>query len=140
MIVGFMLAILLTRPYIKGSSFYRVIYFAPVPIAPVISGIIWSWIYHPEWGLINTFLRTIGLGFLAQRWLGNIHTAMLAIITASVWSYYGYCMVVFIAGLYTYWLAFEVDEVGYGATAAIGLTIIVAAASFVFISIRERMD
>ena len=50
-----------------GSMVYRTIYFLPVVLSPVVIGIIWSWIYNPLFGLLNTGLRDDRPGLLGHR-------------------------------------------------------------------------
>src|SRR5690606_3092854 len=50
-------------------------------------------------GIINTTLENIGLGFLTQPWLGNENTVLTALVIAGSWTYYGFCMVIFLAAM-----------------------------------------
>ena len=62
-------AYLLVSPYAKGKTVARVIFFMPYVLPGVAIGIVWGWIYDPVNGLLNQFLRNIGLGSLARGWL-----------------------------------------------------------------------
>lgn len=97
--VGLLLAILLSSQLIKYKLIFRVTFFMPVIVSLVAVGIVWNWIYHPDFGIINTILREIGLDILTKAWLGNEHTVLPALIIAGSWTYYGFCMVVFVAAL-----------------------------------------
>jgi raffinose/stachyose/melibiose transport system permease protein len=97
--IGLILAILISTKGIKFRLFFRVTYFMPVIVSLVAVGIIWNWIYHPEFGVINEFLRAIGLGQLAPAWLGDEDTVLPALIIAGSWTYYGFCMVIFLAAI-----------------------------------------
>jgi ABC-type sugar transport system permease subunit len=97
-VVGLVLAVMLwSGP--RGSMAYRTIYFLPVILSPVVIGVIWAWIYNPLFGLLNTGLRTVGLGGLAIGWLGEPETALYAVLATAIWSYFGFCIVVLFAGL-----------------------------------------
>ena len=96
--IGIILAVMLWSNA-RGSMVYRTIYFLPVVLSPVVIGIIWSWIYNPLFGLLNTGLRTIGLGSWAVGWLGESETALYAVLVTAIWSYLGFCIVVLFAGL-----------------------------------------
>jgi raffinose/stachyose/melibiose transport system permease protein len=97
--IGLILAVLISTKGIKFRLFFRVTYFMPVIVSLVAVGIIWNWIYHPEFGVINEFLRAIGLGQLAPAWLGDEDTVLPSLIIAGSWTYYGFCMVIFLAAI-----------------------------------------
>jgi raffinose/stachyose/melibiose transport system permease protein len=96
--IGLFLGLLLWHG-VRGMVFFRIVYFLPVVLAPVAVGIIWTWIYNPQFGPINTVLKEVGLGFLAKGWLGDPDVALPALIAAGVWGYFGFCFVVIMAGL-----------------------------------------
>ncbi len=96
--IGLFLGVLLWRG-VRGMVFFRTVYFLPVVLAPVAVGIIWKWIYNPQFGPINTTLKSLGLKFLAKGWLGDPYVALPALIFAGVWGYFGFCFVVIMAGL-----------------------------------------
>lgn len=97
--VGFILAVLLASHLVKRKVVFRVTYFMPHILSLVAVGIVWNWIYHPAFGVINAFFRSIGLDSLAMPWLGNEHTVLPSLIVAGSWTYYGFCMVIFIAAI-----------------------------------------
>ena len=67
-----------------------------LPIAVV--GLMFTFIYNPEMGLINSFLRAIGLDSLTHVWLQEKETAMVCIIIAAVWKSVRYCYAVMLCG------------------------------------------
>ena len=81
------------------ADFYRVVYFFPQVMAVAIIGVLWSFIFHPNIGLLNGFLRSIGLGGLQRTWLGDERTALWAVAAVVVWQAVGFYMVLFIAGI-----------------------------------------
>ncbi len=89
-------AILLNQK-IKLRGFYRVLYFLPVVTSLNAVSVVWKWIYHPTYGLLNAFLKKIGLP--PVDWLGDPRFAMPAIILMSVWKNMGYNVVIFLAAL-----------------------------------------
>ena len=97
-LVGLCVAVLLWSGA-RGSMVYRTIYFLPMVLSPVVVAVIWSWIYNPLFGLLNTALRAVGLGDLATGWLGEPSTALYAVLATAIWSYLGFCIVVLYAGL-----------------------------------------
>jgi multiple sugar transport system permease protein len=82
---------------IRFRSFYRVLFFMPVLTMPVAIGTIWKWLYDPEFGPINGFLRQLGLP--RPEWLSNPRTAVIAVVVVLLWSGIGYDMIIFLAGL-----------------------------------------
>lgn len=97
-VVGLPLAVILWSG-VKGFQVFRIIYFMPIVLSAVVVGIIWGWIYNPVFGIANEFLRIIGLNSLTRAWLGDSSTALPALIIASAWHYYGFCVIIFLAGL-----------------------------------------
>jgi N-acetylglucosamine transport system permease protein len=83
----------------RGAGFYRVIFFFPQVISAVIVGILWSYVYHPNVGLLNGVLGAVGLGSLERAWLGNPTTILWAIVAVAVWSSVGFYMVIYIASM-----------------------------------------
>ena len=84
---------------IKGASFYRVVFFFPQVISAVIVGMLWSYVYNPNIGLLNAGLGAVGLDSLERAWLGNPTTILWAIVAVLVWSSVGFYMVIYIASM-----------------------------------------
>lgn len=97
-VIGLFLGVLLWHG-VRGMIVFRTVYFMPVVLSGVVIAIIWNWIYHPLSGVVNELLRFIGLGHLGRGWLGDMTWALPALIIAAIWSYYGFCFVVIMAGL-----------------------------------------
>ncbi len=95
---GLSLAMVLNRK-VRGSTFFKASFFMPMVLSLVVAGLVWSWLYNPAHGLINTVLRGIGLPQLARGWLANASTVMESIIAVGVWRQVGYVMVFYLAGL-----------------------------------------
>jgi multiple sugar transport system permease protein len=95
-----LLLALLVNQGLKGQSFFRTMYFAPVVTSMVVVSIVWRFLYDPNNGLINEMISTLTLGTVGPiNWLGNPSIAMWAIIIMSVWQGVGMQMMLFIAGL-----------------------------------------
>ena len=73
----------------------RAIYFVPSAISLTVAGLLFYFIYEPNLGLLNHALDAVGLGALAQPWLGQESTAMMAIIVMSQWQGFGYSTLLF---------------------------------------------
>ncbi len=81
------------------SNLYKSLFYLPISLALAVIGQIWLWIYQPNWGLVNTVLRGIGLGDIAQAWLAKPQYVLLAVILAWAWQQTALSMVIFLAGL-----------------------------------------
>jgi raffinose/stachyose/melibiose transport system permease protein len=97
--IALMLALLLSRGLKRFFNFHRVIIYLPAIIPMLVVGIVFKSILHPTTGVLNEFLRGIGLNFLAQRWLTNPDIALYSVIFVDTWKGVGFIMVIFIAGL-----------------------------------------
>jgi ABC-type sugar transport system permease subunit len=98
MVLGFGLAILLNQR-LPGRAIFRTALFLPVVLSFVVVGLMWNWIYDYNSGLVNTGLGAIGLGNLKEAWLGNVSFALAALIIVDIWKWFGFHMVIFLAGL-----------------------------------------
>ncbi len=90
-------AVLVNAKLVRFKPLFRSAFFAPWVTTLVAVAIVWRYIYHPQYGLVNAGLGHFGIGPID--WLGNPRWAMPAIILLSVWKNFGYNMLVFLAGL-----------------------------------------
>ena len=81
------------------NTLYKSLFYLPICLSPIIIGIIWVWLYSPKLGIVNLFLRSIGLDHIATAWLANPNTALFAVFVAWAWQQTGLNMVIFLAGL-----------------------------------------
>ncbi|MCJ7695092.1 MAG: sugar ABC transporter permease [Anaerolineaceae bacterium] len=96
--VPLLVAVLLNSG-IKGSTFFRTAYFMPVIISMAISGMLWSMIYEPNFGVLNEMLRAVGLDKLTRFWLAEKWTVIPSLVLVSVWQSLGFYLVIYFAGL-----------------------------------------
>ena len=89
------LAMLLNKAW--GKMFYRAVFFLPPIVTSVGIAVVWSWIYQPQFGILNMILRFFGIE--GKEWLRDPSTAMGAVIVMSIWWGLGYNIVLFLAGL-----------------------------------------
>ncbi len=111
-VLGLVLALLLTKS-IKFLNFHRGIMFMPSVLSTLIIGMIFKSILDPSGGLLNTFLRSVGLGFLAGKWLVTSELAFGSVMAVDIWRGTGYIMTILIAGILsistTYYEAASID-------------------------------
>jgi len=90
-------ALLLHAPATRFRAFFRTALFAPVVTTLVAVAVIWRYLFHTRYGLVNWMLGHLGIAPID--WLGDPHWAMPTIILLAVWKNFGYNMVIFLAGL-----------------------------------------
>ncbi|MGO2658167.1 carbohydrate ABC transporter permease [Mycetocola reblochoni] len=83
----------------RVSSIMRAMFYLPQILPIAVAGVLWKWIYQPEYGVGNSILDSIGLGALRQNWLGDSDTAIWAVVNVLIWLQIGYTVVLFMAGL-----------------------------------------
>lgn len=98
-VLAILFATLLTRENFKGKNFFRVIFYIPNILNIVIIAGIFSAIYAPSNGLLNSFLSMIGLDSLCRQWMGDPEIIIFSIIGALVWQAIGYYMVMYMASM-----------------------------------------
>ncbi|HUP65131.1 MAG TPA: sugar ABC transporter permease [Thermoanaerobaculia bacterium] len=90
-------ALLLNSRLARWRSLFRTIFFAPVVTTIVAVAIVFRYLFHARFGMINYGLAAVGAG--PVDWMGDARWAMPAIIILAVWKNFGYTMIIFIAGL-----------------------------------------
>ena len=98
-LIGLALASLLGRGKLPGLNFFRTILFLPQVISMVVVGVIWRWIFNPTFGPLNLALNALGLQHLTRAWLGDFTLALPAVGSIATWVEYGFCMILFLAGM-----------------------------------------
>jgi multiple sugar transport system permease protein len=96
MMISLFIAILMNRN-IRGINLLRTIFFLPSVASFVAVALVWQWMYHPEFGLLNYLLSFLGIARIG--WLTEPSLALLSIMVLSIWMGIGYQMVIFLAGL-----------------------------------------
>ncbi len=99
LVIGTGLAGFIYRLGRREGAIYRLILFMPVMLPVAIIGLLFTFMYNPEMGLINQLLRTIGLGSWAQAWLENPDTVLLSIIIVGIWRLTGLTMMLVFAAM-----------------------------------------
>ncbi|MDN4614095.1 sugar ABC transporter permease [Leifsonia sp. F6_8S_P_1B] len=89
---------LLVNSRVRGTTFFRTVYFLPVVTSIVVVSMLWLFLYQKD-GLINVLLSKAGIQ--GPDWLGDPHWALFAIILMSAWQAMGFHMIIWLAGLQT---------------------------------------
>lgn len=100
LVLGLALAVLLNEQ-LKARGLYRSIALIPYIVPSVAAALIWRWMYDGSAGIVNAVLLRIGVIDSYQQWLGEISTALPAVIIESVWKGTPFVMILLLAGLQT---------------------------------------
>ncbi|AEH51449.1 carbohydrate ABC transporter permease [Pseudothermotoga thermarum] len=96
--IGLLFAMLMDQKY-PGQRVFKSLVYLPMALSFVVIGQIWSWILEPRSGVLNVFLRAVGLGSFAKAWLSDPQVVTYALILAALWRQIPYAMILFLAGL-----------------------------------------
>lgn len=99
LLAGSFLMALLMNVSFRGNAFFKMVVFAPYVIAPIIIGIIWGYILNPNYGLVNSVLRSLGLDVLAIEWIGGTKWSPLALAIVFTWQVLGFHATIFLSGI-----------------------------------------
>jgi multiple sugar transport system permease protein len=95
-LIAFGLALLVSR-VARLQWLFRLAFFAPYVLPVSVIVLIWNWLYQPGFGLINSYLTSLGLSEV--NWLGQPVVAMISVVIATVWWTVGFNFVLYLAGL-----------------------------------------
>ncbi|MBP1861777.1 carbohydrate ABC transporter permease [Rhizobium herbae] len=88
---------LLVNQKIRGMRFLKSLFFIPLVLASVAVGVVFSWVYTPQFGLLAIIFRFFGA--TAPAVLSDEHFVTFAVVTAALWPQTAFCMVLYLAGL-----------------------------------------
>jgi raffinose/stachyose/melibiose transport system permease protein len=97
MLLGLFVAQILNREF-KGRIVFRALFYYPAILSLTAVGLIWVWMYNPQLGLMNSFLKALGVQQTVS-WLGNMDIALYSVFAADVWMSLGFAMVLFLGGM-----------------------------------------
>ncbi|OGC02193.1 sugar ABC transporter permease [candidate division KSB1 bacterium RBG_16_48_16] len=97
--VAFFAALALNSKWLHFRSAFRLALFMPVVTTLVAVAVVWRYLYHPRFGVVNYLLSFLGVAPID--WLGDPNWALPALIVLAVWKNFGYYMMIFLAGLQT---------------------------------------
>lgn len=96
--IAFALAYIIFRK-VKGAQFFKIAFFLPRLLSIIVVGFMWKLILNPNSGVLNAFLKKIGLSSWAHAWLGDPDTALPAVVLINCWFAIGFFMLILLAGL-----------------------------------------
>lgn len=96
--IGLGLAVLLHR-VTRLRRFFQTMYTLPYLVSPLVIGYLWSLMLSPLFGPVNAVLKAVGLGELAQPWLGNPQTAIWVVVIVTAWQWIGFPVLLYGAAL-----------------------------------------
>jgi N-acetylglucosamine transport system permease protein len=116
MLLATFFAVALTRFGIKGSGFFRAIFFIPNVISVVVIGVLWNFIYNPQIGFLNAFLSLFTKEKVDITWLGFPEHTIWMLLPPTIWAGIGFYMILMIAAIVniptSYYEAANIDGAG----------------------------
>jgi multiple sugar transport system permease protein/sn-glycerol 3-phosphate transport system permease protein len=95
-VIALLLALLMNKK-LPGIGIFRTLFVVPWMATPVAMGIVWQWIFSPQYGSLNTFLAFFGIH--GPAWLTSLGLALPSVAAVNIWQYVGYNMLFFLAGV-----------------------------------------
>lgn len=116
LVLSLFFAVCLTRLKLKHSGFFRIVFFFPNTLSIIVVGVLWMFIFNPNFGLLQGILNAVGLQSWVVNWLGDQKYVLGALVAPQAWMYIGFYMVLFIAAIQnipeTYFEAATLDGAG----------------------------
>lgn len=97
--IGLLIALILHRRGPRTRDILQTAFFIPMILSSAVIAVLFIQVYAPQFGLLNTILRAVGLESLAKPWLGDPSTALLAVVAVIGWQFVGLYMLIFMAAL-----------------------------------------
>lgn len=97
--IALLIAFLMTIRRLRFKAFHRAVIFFPVVMAPVVVGYVWRFIYNSNYGLLNTFLTSIGKASWIKSWLDDSSIVLRSVAVPVVWQYIGLYMVLLMSAI-----------------------------------------
>lgn len=112
-ILSLFFAVVITRGRFREAKVYRSLFFCTYVLPESAVAILWSFIFNPNIGPINSLLEAVGLEQLTRAWLGDPATALGAVMVPTIWTSVGFFMVLFVSGIQnipqSYYEAAQID-------------------------------
>ncbi len=115
--ISLLLALIMDRQSESVKRFFKASSVFPAILSVTVIAQMWIAIYEPQWGLVNSILRAVGLDGLALEWLSDERTVVISITVAFLWQYIGLNALLFYTGIKaipkTYYEAAVIDGAGF---------------------------
>lgn len=95
--LGLLLASLLNRKNLKARRFFRSCLILPLAVTPIVVGVLWKFILHPRYGVLNYFLSLLGLPSI--EWIADPRFALISVMMVDIWAWTPFMVLVLYAGL-----------------------------------------
>ncbi|MHB8063223.1 MAG: carbohydrate ABC transporter permease [Ruminiclostridium sp.] len=96
--ISLILAVILSKE-IKGHKFFRSAFFLPQILSTVVVALIWSFVYNPQFGLLNSMLKSLGLEEFIRLWLADRSIAIFSVLVVNAWYYIGLIMIILLSAI-----------------------------------------
>jgi raffinose/stachyose/melibiose transport system permease protein len=97
--LAMILALILVRGQLRFQRFFRTLFFLPYVFSEIIAAYIWLYVYNPRGGLLNEFLVLFDPEYAGTAWLTDLDTVLFAIFMVLTWKFFGFHMLLYMAGL-----------------------------------------
>lgn len=97
--LAMMLALIVQKSDFPLAVLFRTVFFLPFVMSEIVTGVLWQFIYHPQYGLVNYVIQLFNPGAERLALLANPDTVLAAILIVILWKYFGLHMTIYIAGL-----------------------------------------
>lgn len=97
--LGFLMALVLHQPFVKGKAIIRILLMVPWVTPSIIGSAVWKWMYNADYGIINYIFTSLGIIEQNQTWLSNPKVAMGAIIAVNTWKMFPFILLMIEAAL-----------------------------------------
>ncbi len=123
-VLGLLLAYLLELGSIRGVEAYlRTLILYPAAMSFIVTGTIWSWMYQPDRGVLNTLLRAVGLDALTSGYTTDVTSAIYWLILIFVWQFLGIAVLILQASLRTAELQEMVEAATLDGASRVGILV-----------------
>lgn len=97
--LGFLFALLLHQPFVKGKTVLRILLMVPWVLPSIIGASVWQWMYNADYGILNFIFKTLGIIEKNRTWLAGGDTAMLSVVAVNVWKMFPFVLLMVEASL-----------------------------------------
>ncbi|MCL4265919.1 MAG: sugar ABC transporter permease [Anaerolineae bacterium] len=97
--LAMVLALILVRGQLRFQRFFRTLFFLPYVFSEIVAAYIWLYVYNPRGGLLNEFLVFFNPEYAGTAWLTGLNTVLIAIFVVLTWKFFGFHMLLYMAGL-----------------------------------------